>query len=198
MLTLSEAAHFPATQVGAETRRLAAHPTRVPAAMLLPPTFEEGFYRAANLPEQLARLLAPVNPARIDEDALEELALQAQALVRTSYLLDDAVQVFYRALGNAGLSAGDLHARRPGEREAEAASVTPPGTAALHAVKRLWARDWSFEMLLARLDDSGSIGLEARPTLLLAGLPGVPDAGLAAELGAEVALTNASGLVGLP
>ncbi|EYB68665.1 hypothetical protein DEIPH_ctg018orf0060 [Deinococcus phoenicis] len=198
MLTLAEAARFPGTQVGAEIRRLAAHPDRVPAAMLVPAAFEETFYRTANLPEQLARLLAPVNPARLDEDLLERLAAQAQALIRTSSLLDDGVQVFYRALGNAGLSAGEVHARRPGGRGVEAARVTPPGTAALHAVKRLWAHDWTFEALLSRLDDTGSIALEARPTLLLAGPPGVPDAGLAAELGTETALVNPLGLVGLP
>ncbi|MEW6422755.1 MAG: hypothetical protein AB1511_13675 [Deinococcota bacterium] len=198
MLTLAEAARFPDFEVGAETHRLAAHPDRVPAAMLLPAAFEEEFYRRANLPEQLSRLLTSVNPARLDEDVLEELAGQAQTLVRTSSLLDDAVQLFYRALGNAGLGAGEIHVRRPGGWEVEAARVTPPGTAALHAVKRLWARDWTFGALLARLDDTGSIGLEARPTLLLAGPPGRPDAVLAAELGTEVALVNGLGLVGLP
>lgn len=198
MLTLAEAARFPETQVGAETHRLAAHPGRVPAAMLVPAAFEEGFYRTANLPEQLSRLLAPLNPARLDEDLLEVLAGRAQGFVRTSTLLDDAVQIFYRALGNAGLNAGEVHVRRPGGREVETATVTPPGTAALHAIKRLWVRDWTFEALLTRLDGTGSIGLEARPTLLLAGPPGVPDARLAAELGVEVALVNPLGLVGLP
>ncbi len=198
MLTLAEAARFPDLQVGAETHRLAAHPDRVPSAMLILAPFEEAFYRTANLPEQLSRLLAPINPARLDEDLLETLSERAQTLVRTSSLLDDAVQVFYRALGNAGLTLGEVHARRPGEREAEAAVVTPPGTGALHAVKRLWARDWTFEALLARLDDTGGIGLEARPLLLLAGSPGVPDTGLAAELGVGTALVNPLGLVGLP
>lgn len=198
MLTLAEAARLPEAQVGAETHRLAAHTGRVPAAMLLPATFEEEFYRRANLPEQLLRLLAPVNPARLDEDLLESLAERAQALVRTSSLLDDAVQLFYRALGNAGLSAGEVHLRRPGVQQVEAARVTPPGTPALHALKRLWARDWTFEALLSRLDDAGSIALEARPTLLLAGPPGVPDAGVAAELGVPAALVNPLGLVGLP
>ncbi|WP_034386448.1 hypothetical protein [Deinococcus sp. YIM 77859] len=198
MLTFAEAARQPAAVVGAETHRLAAHPERVPAAMLLPAAFEEAFYRAANLPEQLSRLLAPVKPDRLDEDLLEALSPRAEALIRTSYLEDDAVQLFYRALGHAGLSRGPLHVRRPGGREVETAQVSPPGTAALQAVKRLWARDWTFEALLARLDNTGSIGLEARPTLLLAGPPGTPDPGLAAELGVELALINTLGLVGLP
>ena len=198
MLTLAEAARLPQSQVGEETHRLAAHPGHLPAGMLVPASFEEEFYRRANLPEQLSRLLSPVNPARLDEDLLETLAAQAGALVRTSSLLDDAVQLLYRALGNAGLNLGEVHLRRPGEREAETALVVPPGTAALHALKRLWARDWTFEALLSRLDETGSIGLEARPTLVLAGPPGVPDGGKAAELGVRAALTNPLGLVGLP
>jgi hypothetical protein len=189
---------FPDELVGAETRRLAAHLSHLPAAMVVPPSFEEGFYRATNLPEQLRHLLAPVQPTRIDEDLLELLAERAQTLIRTSYLADDAVQLFYRALGNAGLASGELHARRPGSREVETARVTPPGTAALHALKRLWARDWSFGALLTRLDDTGSVGLEARATLLFAGPPGVPDAGQAAELGVPLALVNSLGLVGVP
>ncbi|MEF2280213.1 hypothetical protein V3W47_18115 [Deinococcus sp. YIM 134068] len=198
MLTFAEAARFPDALVGAETRRLATHAARLPAAMVVPPAFEEGFYRAANLPEQLRNLLAPIQPTRIDEDLLEPLAERAGTLIRTSYLADDAVQLFYRALRNAGLTLGDLHARRPGSREVETAHVTPPGTAALHALKRLWAQDWTFDALLTRLDDTGSVGLEARATLLFAGPPGLPDAGQAAELGVPVALANSLGLVGLP
>lgn len=198
MLTLLEAARLPEAMVGAETHRLAARVGRVPAAMLVPAAYEEEFYRRANLPEQLSRLLAPLNPQRLDEDLLETLAAQAQAQVRASSLLDDAVQLLYRALGNAGLSLGEVHARRPGGREAETAQVTPPGTAALQALKRLWVRDWTFEALRTRIDDTGGIGLEARPTLLLAGPPGVLDAGLATRLGTASALTNPLGLVGLP
>ena len=198
MLTLSEAARLPPSQVGAETHRLAEHVGRVPAAMLVPAAYEEAFYREANLPEQLLRLLAGLNPARLDEDLLETLAPRAAGLILTSYLGDDAVQRFYRALGNAGLGTGDLHLRRPGGRETEAATVTPPGTAALHALKRLWARDWSFEALLARIDEAGSIALEARPVLVFAGEPGHPDPALAAELGVGAALVSGRGLVGLP
>lgn len=197
MLTFAEAARLPAGLVGAETHRLAGQARLLPAAMVVPASYEEAFYRGNNLPEQLSRLLAPLNPVRLDEDLLEALATQAQTLVRTSSLLDDAVQRFYRALGNAGLHGSELHLRRPDERAAEAARVTPPGTAALHALKRLWARDWSFEALLRRLDETGRIGLEARPTLLLAGPPGRPDPALAAALGADVALVNGLGLVGL-
>ncbi|ACO47052.1 hypothetical protein DEDE109153_14295 [Deinococcus deserti] len=195
MLTIEEAAQHPVHEVGAETHRLAAH--GVPG-MLIPAGFEEAYYRYANLPEQLARLFRPVNPARIDEDLLEPLTDQAQNLIRTSFLVDDAVQVFYRALGNAGLANGELHARRPGIQHTQTARVTPPGTAALHAVKRLWAQDWTFEAVLERLDMTGSVALEARPTLLLAGPPGLQDPACASALGVAVALVGPDGLVGLP
>lgn len=198
MLTFAEAARQPAALAGAETHRLAAHAGRLSAGMVVPASYEEAFYRGNNLPEQLRRLFAGLNPARLDEDLLEALAPRAAELVRTSALSDDAVQLFYRALGNAGLAGGELHLRRPGEREAETARVTLPGTAALHALKRLWARDWAFGAMLARLDDQGSVGLEARPVLLFAGAPGQPDPALAAELGVGAALVNSLGLVGLP
>ncbi|WP_291425793.1 hypothetical protein [Deinococcus sp.] len=196
MLTFAEAARRPEPEVGAELAQLAAHGAH---GMLVPAAFEEAYYLNFNLPEQLGRLFSGINPARINEDTLEGLCEQAQQLVRTSVLINDAVQLFYRALGNAGLNTGTVHARRPGTRYAEeAAHVIPPGTAALHAVKRLWGRDWSFEQVLARLDNTGGIGIEARPTLLLAGPPGQPDAALAREYGVQTALVNHTGLVGLP
>ncbi|MFD2609027.1 hypothetical protein ACFSR9_06165 [Deinococcus taklimakanensis] len=166
MLTFAEARHHPESEVGAETHRLAAQGV---GGMVVPARFEESYYRHANLPEQLARLFRAVNPRRIDEDLLEPLTVQALTLVRGSALLDDAVQVFYRALGNAGLAAGQVQVRRPDAAYAETAQVTPPGTAALHAMKRLWAQDWAFAAVLERLDTHGSVALEARPTLLLPG-----------------------------
>ncbi|GHF44902.1 hypothetical protein HNQ07_002193 [Deinococcus metalli] len=195
MFTIAEAAARSAAETGPETQRLAA---RGVPGVVVPPAFEEAFYRDGNLPEQLRRVFAAVNPARIDEDALEPLVARAQALIRTTYLLDDAVQVFYRALAAAGLDRGELHVRRPGTLSAESALVIPPGTTALHAVKRLWAQDWAFDAVLSRLDDTGSVALEARPTLIIPGPPGWPDAERAAVLGVEVALVSPLGLVGLP
>ena len=199
MLSFAEAARNP-TLHGEEPVRLARHGV---SGLLVPATFEEAFYRQNNLPERLGRLFAPIRPARIDEDALEPLTAQAQALIRTSYLLDDAVQHFHRALRAAGLDHTPLHARRPGTLHAESAPHQPPGThasgtAALHAVKRLWAHDWSFDAVLERLDSAGSVGLDARPTLLLPGPPGRSDPDHAAELGEATALVSDLGLTGLP
>lgn len=195
MWSFAEATTRPAGEVGSETVRLAAAGV---GGLVVPASFEESFYRHGNLPEQLRRVFAGINPARIDEDALEGLTDRAGALIRTTYLMDDAVQVFYRALNAAGLSRGEVHARRPSEVWAQGTSVTPPGAQALQAVKRVWARDWAFESVLERLDSAGSVALEARPTLLLAGPPGVPDAARAEALGVPVALVNPLGLVGLP
>ena len=167
MLSLSEAARRPVGEVGEETAQLAAAGGR---GLVLLPRFEEEYYLGVNLPEQLGRLFAPLNPRRVDEDLLEDLCASAQALVRTSALSDDAVQLFYRALAREGLNEGAATVRRPGETQAErAAPLRPPGTAALHALKRLWASDWAFGAVLARLDESGGIGLDARPTLVLPG-----------------------------
>ncbi|MFC6802411.1 hypothetical protein ACFQDE_12380 [Deinococcus caeni] len=99
MLSFAEAARNP-TLHGDEPGRLARHGV---SGLLVPAAFEEAFYRQNNLPEQLRRLFSPIRPARIDEDALEPLTAQAQALIRTSYLLDDAVQHFHRALRAASL-----------------------------------------------------------------------------------------------
>ncbi|GGL06939.1 hypothetical protein [Deinococcus radiotolerans] len=165
MLTFAEARSpdlLPAVQ--AEAARLLALGT---PGVVVPPAFEEAFYRGGNLPEQLRRLFAPIRPARIDEDALEPLAAQAQTLIRTSYLMDDAVQAFYRALARANVPGGArMRVRRADEVEAEEVTFLVPGTAALQAVKRVWARDWTFEAVLDRLDRAGSVALEARPTLL--------------------------------
>ena len=73
-----------------------------------------------------------------------------------------------RLQGDAILRTGALQVRRPDQHYSEAAArVLPPGTAALHAVKRLWAHDWTLPEVVQRLDTAGSVGLEARPTLLL-------------------------------
>lgn len=199
MLSFAEAARN-TTLHGDEPARLAR---RGVSGLLVPATFEEAFYRLNNLPERLSRLFTVIRPARIDEDALEPLTAQAQALIRTSYLLDDAAQQFHRALRAAALDHVPLHARRPGTLHAESAPHQPPGThasgtAALHAVKRLWATDWSFEAVLERLDSAGSVGLDARPTLLLPGTPGTSDPAHAAHLGEATALVNEHGLIGLP
>ena len=197
MFTFHEAAALPAAQVGQESLLLARFADQLPPAFVLDLAFEEAFYRRANLPEQLSRLFAGINPRRIDEDELEALCDRAAPLVRTSALMDDSVQVFLLALKNAHLDTGTFHLRRPGQRRSEGGTARLPGNEALFALKRLWADDWTFEATLQRLDTAGSIALDARPVLIFAGPPGQPDAALAEQLGTFEAWRNPQGLVGL-
>lgn len=195
MHTFVAAAALNPVRVGLEVGRLAGAANLAPG-LVLDADFEETFYRTGNLPEQLGLLFAPINPRRVDEDALEVLCARAQALLRGTALLDDAVQQFYRGLENAGVLGGPVHLRRDGLNLSETATATPPGTPALFALKKLWARDWGFGSVLARLDDQGGVALEARPVLLFAGEPGRPDPALAAQLGWPRALVNGRGVVG--
>ena len=197
MFTFHEATSLPAAQVGEESLLLGRFADYLPAAFVLDADFEEAFYRRANLPEQLGKLFAPVNPRRIDEDTLEALCQRASSLVRTSALMDDSVQLFLLALKNARLDSGPFHLRRPGQRRSEVGAARPPGNEVLFALKRLWASDWAFEAVLTRLDTAGHIALETRPALIFAGPPGLPDAALAEQLGMFEAWRNPQGLVGL-
>lgn len=197
MYTFAEAARLSVSLVGSEAARLAAHQDLLAPGFVIDRLFEEDFYTGNNLPEQLRHLFSPINPRRVDEDALEPLCDKAQGLVRASYLLDDAVQKFYRAVRNADVLGGTVHVRRDGEATGETATAFAPGTEALVALKKLWANDWTFDAVLTRLDDTGSVGLEARPVLVFAGGYGRANAEWASRLGVRRALLNERGVVGL-
>lgn len=197
MYTFAEAARLSVSLVGEEAARLAAHPDLLAPGFVIDRLFEEDFYTGNNLPEQLRHLFSPIKPRRVDEDALEPLCDKAQALVKASYLLDDAVQKFYRAVRNADVLGGKVHARRDGDTTGEITTAFAPGTEALVALKKLWANDWSFDAVLTRLDETGSVGLEARPVLMFAGGYGRADAAVASRLAVRRALVNERGLVGL-
>jgi hypothetical protein len=197
MYTLPEAQGLPEQLVGAESRWLGRCADLIPAAFVIPSRFEEGFYRHNNLPSQLSALFRGVRPQRIDEDALEPLCVQAVTLILGSALLDDQVQQLYIALRNAELASGPVHLRRPGVRPVQLAQARAPGAEVLHALKRLWADDWTFGAVLERLDTAGSVALEAAPVLVIRGDAGQPDAEMATRLKATRAWVNAEGLVGL-
>jgi hypothetical protein len=133
---------------------------------------EEQFYLSNNLPEQLREIFKAFNPRRLDEDALEVACDRAQKMVRESYVLEDFVALFYTALKNVGVE-GTLHVRREFSGQLETGQDR---RGALLALKRVWAQDWAFEAVLERLDTSGQIGVDARPSLLFAGPGGVVDA----------------------
>jgi hypothetical protein len=132
---------------------------------------EEQFYLSNNLPEQLRDVFKAFNPRRLDEDALEVACERAQKMVRESYLLEDFVAQSYTALKNLGIET-TLHVRREFSSQLETGQDR---RGALLALKRVWAQDWAFDAVLERLDASGQIGVDARPSLLFAGPGGAVD-----------------------
>ncbi len=130
---------------------------------LVPAAAEESFYRLNNLPGRLNALFSGLDFSDPDEDDIEELAPEAQALLNTHYLLDEFVDLFYEGL--KGLP-GRVRLRRPQVGRARPPGrVAARGRPALLALKHLWADDWSFEELTARLK-KGGVALAARPVLV--------------------------------
>jgi len=90
--------------------QLAAAGFRVAPIRVVPAAAEETFYRLNNLPAQLSALFAGLDLTDPDEDDLEERAPAAARLVRSHFLLDEFVDLFYTGL--AGLPTR-LRVRRP-------------------------------------------------------------------------------------
>lgn len=138
-----------------EAAGLPVAPTRVVSA-----EEEARFYRLNNLPARLTAIFADLELADPDEDEIEERAPEAEALVRTHFLLDEFIDLFYASLHTM---PSRLSLRRPAEAAgAEAARGRP----ALLALKTLWAFEWRAERVMARLAASASVALEARPVLI--------------------------------
>lgn len=182
-------------------RRLGEAGFRLAPLRVLPAAAEETFYRLNNLPAQLSAIFRSVDLANPDEDDIEELAPEAQRLVRAHFLLDEFVDLFYAGL--SGLPA-QLRVRRPNTAQGvHTGRVVTRGRPALLALKDTWADDWSFDALLARTTLEGSIALAAQPVLLAP--PAQNDAGSAeaarasALLGRRVRLRHdpALGLTGV-
>lgn len=158
--------------------------------LVVPAAVEERFYRLNNLPEQLNSLFAGINLSDPDEDDIEELAPEAMQLFQQHYLLDEFIDAFYEALGPL---APTLKVRRAGA----AGQPSAKGRPTLLALKALWAADWSFEALMARLAHTRSIALEARPVLISpadeASVLPAEAAALAERLGVPVQAWQAGG-----
>ncbi|GGJ58007.1 hypothetical protein [Deinococcus roseus] len=189
MYTFQEAARQNALEVGQEGLRLAQHHLKLARGFILSPRYEETFYASNNLPEQLRKFFAGINPKRLDEDVLEVACEKAQKLLLESYLLDDPIQRIYLALKNAGLSGRPVHVRRPDDLHFESTTTTYPGREVLVILKKLWARDWDFEAVLDRLDSKGSIAMEARPAFIFEGLTPELDPELSGQWGGKVYTT---------
>ncbi len=140
---------------------------------ILPEATEEQFYRLNNLPAQLSALFAGLDLVDPDEDDLEELAPEAQRLIRAHYLLDEVVDGFYAGL--EGLPQSLRVRRLNTDDTVSTGRPVRRGRPALLALKELWAEDWAFEPLWARVVHTGSVALSARPLIL--GAAGYADAG---------------------
>ena len=158
LCSFEEATHLPVALVGTEVGALTKS-----RGFVFTSLGEEQFYLSNNLPEQLRELFKPLNPRRLDEDLLEVLSKKAQKKVLDAILLEDFVAFAYTAFKNVGLE-GRFYLRRPLDKHLEPASNRRE---MLLALKRLWAFDWSFEQVLERLDETGSVGLDARAVYVL-------------------------------
>ena len=143
----------------AALRRLRDAGLAVADVAVVPARVEERFYRLNNLPERLLEVFAGVDPADPDEDDLEELAPDAQALLERHFLLDELIDAFYERIADL---PSRLHVRRPGRAGRRATRGRP----ALLAMKLLWADDWSFDALAARVPRDATFALEARDVLV--------------------------------
>jgi hypothetical protein len=195
-----ESVSLPTELVGTEARQLGRlGPTLLAAGFVFTARAEEAFYLSNNLPEQLRLIFAGLNPRRLDEDALENACRRATRLIVESYMLEDFISQAYLALGNTNLENTSLHVRREHSSQIESGDGR---RGAILALKRLWARDWSFDAVLARLDTAGSVALEQRPALVFAGSGGTPNPNLSSPvsraLGVSVrVLADGGKIVGL-
>lgn len=127
--------------------------------IIVPPIVEEQFYRLNNLPAQLAELFASVDPKDPDEDDVEDAAPEALTLLKSHYLLDETIDLFYSVLAG---QPGRVQVRRCGSSGYSATRGRP----ALMKVKQLWTDDWTFKAVMARLTATQLLGLEAHPVLI--------------------------------
>jgi hypothetical protein len=126
---------------------------------VVPGALEEHFYRLNNLPEQLGKLFKGVNLKRPDEDDLEDLAPQAQALIKRHFILDEIIDMIYSSI--AALPQ-HLVIRRPGQQGLTALNGRPT----LIAIKDIWMQTWSFENLQERLDKTPTIAIAEQPVII--------------------------------
>ncbi len=141
---------------------------------VVPAEVEETFYRTNNLPTQLSALFSGLDLSDPDEDDIEELAPEAQDLLKAHFLLDETIDLFYEGLSSL---PSRVRVRRPDSANAQEPGRTATrGRPALIALKNTWVDDWSFESLMKRLEKNHSVALQARPVIISAsGLENAPD-----------------------
>lgn len=146
--------------------------------VVVPAAAEERFYRLNNLAQQLLDLFAGVDPSDPDEDDIEERAPEAQKLIRNHYLLDEFIDLFYdrlRALPSqvevryssfAGIQSGSAQSDGAQSGGVQSGQRATRGRPALLAVKTLWADAWSFDSLMARLEQDATLAPQAQAIII--------------------------------
>jgi hypothetical protein len=127
--------------------------------VVIPAALEEHFYHLNNLPAQLSKLFASINLKRPDEDELEDMAVQAQNLIKKHFFLDEVIDMIYSTLKPM---PERLVLRHPDEKGLEVFNGRP----ALMAIKDLWTKDWAFDALLERIEKTSSIAITERPIII--------------------------------
>lgn len=162
------------------------------ALVAIPPVVEDSLYRFNNLPGRLAALYQGLDPLDPDEDLLEEAEETAVRLIDQAHNLDEVIDAVYEAL--AGLPER-LMVRRPGEAEG---LLVVGRRGALLALKGLARLDWSAPNVMARLTETASVAVDARPVFVHAA-EAAPDARLTARarqvLGRDVEVFGWEGAV---
>ena len=133
------------------------HPVGV---AVVPSEFEEALYRLNNLPRQLRALFHDLDPHDPDEDILEEHEHEAMSLVQGAVLLEEAVDAFYEAVEQFRFP---LVVRRA---SASSGVQVQDRRTALLAIKRMYASEWTYDALEARLATSASVAIVPEHILL--------------------------------
>lgn len=144
-----------------DLKRLETSGLTIAPMLVVPALLEEHFYRSNNLPTQLSKIFAKIKANNPDEDDLEDAVPHAQTLLKHHYLLDEVIDIFYEGLEF-------LPERVTVRRAGGEGKTVLKGRPALMTLKELWIQDWSFDAVLERLERTQTIGLEARPTLIVA------------------------------
>ena len=140
-------------------KKLEAQGLELSPMRVVPASAEDAFYRLNSLPEQLSKLFASIDTSFPDEDDIEELAPQAEQLLKRHYLLDEFIDQFYSALEDLPSSLRVRRCEEEGQRAIK-------GRPTLIALKEVWTHEWSFDALMNRLERTKSIALNAAPTII--------------------------------
>ncbi len=132
---------------------------------IIPATAEENFYKLNNLPEQFAKLFKKVDLSDPDEDDIEDIAPEAQALFKKHYLLDEFIDVFYEAIEPLDTKLTIRQLYTDSDAVVTELSATR-GRPLLLKLKELWAMDWGFDAIFKRIQATGKFGLEARALII--------------------------------